>query len=205
MVPNSAGGSSRSCIPRVPAARRRGGSPWGQSCESAECNPLRDDRRSSRQVAAYRFGRERESRFLKFDNRCFSTMSRVEYSPFARPTLLPHCLERLVVAVRHWLVAKEQERVEASQRRADTGFTTIQKIRLCVFWPPLDRAHLRIFLKKKTCCNAELADRRRVEKEKSMSVPTRSRQSLHRFERLDAMRRPARKRKTSSTPLGKAH
>ena len=133
MVPNSAGGSSRSCIPRVPAARRRGGSPWGQSCESAECNPLRDDRRSSRQVAAYRFGRERESRFLKFDNRCFSTMSRVEYSPFARPTLLPHCLERLVVAVRHWLVAKEQERVEASQRRADTGFTTIQKIRLCVF------------------------------------------------------------------------
>ena len=127
MVPNSAGGSSRSCIPRVPAARRRGGSPWGQSCESAECNPLRDDRRSSRQVAAYRFGRERESRFLKFDNRCFSTMSRVEYSPFARPTLLPHCLERLVVAVRHWLVAKEQERVEASQRRADTGFTTIQK------------------------------------------------------------------------------
>lgn len=152
MVPNSAGGSSRSCIPRVPAARRRGGSPWGQSCESAECNPLRDDRRSSRQVAAYRFGRERESRFLKFDNRCFSTMSRVEYSPFARPTLLPHCLERLVVAVRHWLVAKEQERVEASQRRADTGFTTIQKIRLCVFWPPLDRAHLRIFLKNLLQC-----------------------------------------------------
>ena len=32
--------------------------------------------------------------------------------------------------MRHWLVAKEQERVEASQRRADTGFTTIQKIRL---------------------------------------------------------------------------
>ena len=152
MVPNSAGGSSRSCIPRVPAARRRGGSPWGQSCESAECNPLRDDRRSSRQVAAYRFGRERESRFLKFDNRCFSTMSRVEYSPFARLTLLPHCLERLVVAVRHWLVAKEQERVEASQRRADTGFTTIQKIRLCVFWPPLDRARLRIFLKNLLQC-----------------------------------------------------
>ena len=70
-------------------------------------------------------------------------MSRVEYPSFARPTLLPHCLERLV-AVWHWLVAKEQERVEASQRRADTGFTTIQKIRLCVFWPPLDRAHPRI-------------------------------------------------------------
>ena len=203
MVPNSAGGSSRSCIPRVPAARRRGGSPWGQSCESAECNPLRDDRRSSRQVAAYRFGRERESRFLKFDNRCFSTMSRVEYSPFARPTLLPHCLERLVVAVRHWLVAKEQERVEASQRRADTGFTTIQKIRLCVFWPPLDRARLRIFLKNLLQCGVGRSAK--SGKGKSMSVTTRSRQSLHRFERLDAMRRPARKRKTSSTPLGKAH
>ena len=60
-------------------------------------------------------------------------MSRIEYPLFARPSLLPHCLERLVVAVRHWLVAKEQERVEASQRRADTGFATIQKIRLCVF------------------------------------------------------------------------
>ena len=60
VVPNSAGGSPRSCIPRVPAARRRGGSPWGQSCESAKCNPLRDDRQSLKQVAAYRLGRGRE-------------------------------------------------------------------------------------------------------------------------------------------------
>ena len=202
MVPNSAGGSSRSCIPRVPAERRRGGSPGVKA--ASQLNVIRfvmtgDHRGRLRHTDLV--VREREQ-VLKFDNQCSSTMSRVEYSPFVRPTLLPHCLERLV-AVRHWLVAKEQERVEASQRRADTGFTTIQKIRLCVFRPPLDRAHLRIFLK--TCCNAELADRRRVEKGKSMSVPTRSRQSLHRFERLDAMRRPARKRKTTCTPLGKAH
>ena len=113
-------------------------------------------------------------------------MSRVEYSPFARLTLLPHCLERLVVAVRHWLVAKEQEMVEASQRRADTGFTTIQKIRLCVFWLPLDRARLRIFLKNLLQCGVGRSTK--SGKGDSMPATTRSCSSLRRLERLDAMR-----------------
>jgi hypothetical protein len=39
------------------------------------------------------------------------------------------------------LAEQKSENVKASQRRADKGFTTIPEIRLCLFWPPLDRAH----------------------------------------------------------------
>jgi hypothetical protein len=50
------------------------------------------------------------------------------------------------------LAEQKSESVKASQRRADKGFTTIPEIRLCLLWPPLDRAHLRIALKNLLQC-----------------------------------------------------
>ena len=91
-----------------------------------------------------------KSRCIRLTTGASPQWAALKIRPPACPNALPHCLERLV-AVRRWLSRSRKvlKQVSDVQTKASLPF---RKLVLCLFWPPLDRAHHCVALKDLMQC-----------------------------------------------------